>query len=127
MSLTLDGDDQLRDDWEHLGAALLEHVKDALHGEEAVWVLLLADSFEEDGQVMMVVQLGHVDLPVDFVLGPVLDGNGQVSAVVEATELTGDDVSSQRGASFWLRDFGLWLWHGLAGRHSTGAFSLFER
>ena len=127
MSLTLDGDDQLRDDWEHLGATLLEHVEDALHREETVWVLLLTDSLEEDGQVMMVVELGHVDLPVDFVLRPVLDGNGQVTTVVEATELTSNDVSSQRGASLWLGDLDLWLWHGLTGRHSTGAFSLFER
>ena len=38
-----------------------------LDGEEAVWLLLLADALHEDGQVVMVVQLIHIDLPCDLV------------------------------------------------------------
>jgi len=72
-ALTLDRDDKLGDDGEDLGATLLEHVKDTLDGEESVGILLLTDALEEDGEVMMVVELHHVDLPVDFVLGAVLN------------------------------------------------------
>ena len=53
----LDRDDQLRDDGQDLGAAVLEHVEDALHREEAVRLLLLAQAVEEDRQVVVVVSL----------------------------------------------------------------------
>ena len=100
--LTLDGDDELRDDGEDLGTTLLKHVKDTLDGEESVRILLLTDAFEEDGQVMMIVELLNLNLPVDAVLGTVLDGNGEVSAVVEAAELTGRDGSVIEGTSSGL-------------------------
>lgn len=64
-----------------------------MHGKETVWVLLLADALEENGQIMMVIELLDFNLPVDSVLGAVLDGDGKVSAVVEATELTGRNVA----------------------------------
>ena len=73
--LTLDRNNQLRDDGKHLRTALLEHVENTLHGKESVWVLLLTNAFEEDWQVVVVVKLGHVDLPVDFVLRAVVDRN----------------------------------------------------
>lgn len=71
--LTLDRDDQLGDDGQNLGASLFEHVENALHGQEAVGVLLFTDAFEENGEVVMVVELGHVHFPVNAVLGTVLD------------------------------------------------------
>jgi len=83
----LDWDDELWDDWEHLGATLLQHVEASLDREETVRVLLLADTFEEDWQVVMVVQLHNVDLPEDLVWWSVLDGDWQVSAIVETSEL----------------------------------------
>ena len=46
--ITLNGDDQLRNDGEHLRASLLEHVEHSLHGQESIWVLLLSDSLEEN-------------------------------------------------------------------------------
>lgn len=73
--LTLDRDDQLGDDGENLRAALLEHVKDSLYRQESVWVLLLTNAFEENWQVVVVVELGNVDLPIDFVLRAVIDSN----------------------------------------------------
>lgn len=98
----LNWDDQLRDDGEDLSSALLKHVEDTLDGEESVGVDLLADTFEENGEVMMVVELGNIDFPVDFVLGSVVDGDGEISSIVEASELTGGngsrlDSSSSRG------------------------------
>ena len=41
---------------------VLEHVEDTLDGEEAVRLLLLAEAVEEDGEVVMVVQLLDVQL-----------------------------------------------------------------
>ncbi len=45
---TLNGNNQLGNDWQHFGTSLLEHIENSLHSEESVWVLLLSDSFEED-------------------------------------------------------------------------------
>lgn len=104
--LTLDGDDQLGNDWQHLGASLLEHVEYSLHSQESVWVLLLSDAFEEDGQVVMVVQLLDFHFPVDFILGTVLNGNWEISSIVESSKFTWRNVPSIEGASSWL----LWCW-----------------
>lgn len=90
----------MRDDGEDLGAALLKHVEDTLDGEESVGVDLLADTFEENGEVMMVVELGDIDFPVDFVLGSVVDGDGEISSIVEASELTGGDGSRLDSSGF---------------------------
>lgn len=87
-------------DGEDLGATLLEHVEDTLDGKESVGVDLLADTFEENGEVMMVVELGNINFPVDLVLGSVVDGDGEISSVVEASELTGGDDSGLNGSSF---------------------------
>lgn len=106
-ALTLDRDDQLRNHGEHLGATLLKHVEDALHREEAVGVLLLANALEEDGQVVVVVKLHDIDLPEDAVLLAVLNRDGQVTAVVEATELAGHDGAGLDGTSTGLLHDGL--------------------
>ena len=79
---------------------MLEQVKDALDSKESVWVLLLADSFHEDGKVVMVIELVHFDLPGNLVRGSVLNLDGQISTVVETTELRGRDSSSSVGAGF---------------------------
>lgn len=71
----LDRDDQLRNDGQNLGTTVLEHVENTLNGKEAVGVHLFTDALEEDGQVMMVVELLDLDLPVDLVLGAVLNCN----------------------------------------------------
>ena len=41
---------------------VLKHVENTLHGEEAVRLLLLAQAVEEDGEVVVVVELLDVDL-----------------------------------------------------------------
>lgn len=114
------------DDGEHLGAALLEHVEDALHGEEPVRVLLLADALEEDGQVVMVVQLLDLYLPVDAILGAVLDGDGEVAAVVETTEFRGWDRAVVEGTCDGLLGCGLLLGLVKANGLAAEAFSLLE-
>ena len=50
----------------------------------------------------MVVELLDLNLPVDAVLGSVLDGNRKVTAVVEAAELAGRDGSVVEGTSSGL-------------------------
>eukprot|EP00962_Isochrysis_galbana_P023524 scaffold7119_cov129-Isochrysis_galbana.AAC.2 len=58
----LDRDDQLRDNGQDLGAAVLQHVKDALDRKKAVRLLLLADAIEKDGKVVVIVELLNVHL-----------------------------------------------------------------
>ena len=73
FKLTFNWNDELWDDWEYLGSTLLKHVKDSLDRQESVWILFLSDSLKEDWQVVMVVELHHIHLPEDLVLGSVLD------------------------------------------------------
>lgn len=85
---TLDRNNELWDGGQDLDRAALQQVQRALHGEEAVRLLLLTQAIKEDGQVVMVVELLTVDLPADVVArGRVLHANRQVAPVVEAAEL----------------------------------------
>jgi hypothetical protein len=100
----------LRDDGENLGTALLEHVKDTLDGEESIWVLLFADTLEENRQVMVIIKLLDLDLPVDTVLGTVLNGNREITSIVETSEFGGRNISLIESTSNWLLRFRLVLW-----------------
>ena len=62
-----DRDDELRNNWQDLGLTVLEEIEHSLNCQEAVWLLFLADTFHEDGQVMVIVQLFHFNLPLDRV------------------------------------------------------------
>ena len=112
----------MRDNGEHLCTTLLEHVEDALHGEESVRVLFLADALEEDWQVVVVVQGHDVDLPLDPVLRTVLDADRQVSSVVETAEFRWGHLSSFNGTSHRLGWSSL-LWS-LCSREGLAADSL---
>jgi len=70
-----------------------------LDGQEAVRILFLADSLKENGEIVVIVKLHHVDLPLDFVLGAVLDGDRQVTSIVETSEFAGDNWSALGGTS----------------------------
>ena len=83
----------MRDDWQNLSTTLLKHIKDTLDGEESIWVLLFTDTFEENGQVMVIVKLLDLNLPVDAVLGTVFNSNGKISSIVETSEFGGRNVS----------------------------------
>mgnify|MGYP000991000675 CR=1 FL=1 len=72
----LDWDDELGDNGEDLGAALLQHVKHALNREVSIWVFLFADAFEENGQVVVVVELLHINFPVNRGLRAVINLDG---------------------------------------------------
>lgn len=87
----LDWDDQLWNDWQDFGTTLLQHVEHALDRQETVGVLLLSDTFEEDWQVVMVVELHDVDLPEDLVWWAVLNCNWQVTTIVETSEFRWND------------------------------------
>ena len=76
----------MRDDWKDLCTTFLKHVKHSLHRKESVWVLLLTDSLKEDGEVVIVVEGHDVNLPEDSVLRAVVNANGQITPVIEATE-----------------------------------------
>ena len=94
--------------------AVLEQIEDTLDSKESVWVLLFADSLHEDGEIMMVVELVHLNLPRNLVGGAMLNLDGQVSTVVEAAELTRRDLSPLVGT-------------GLGGQDSRLRFSLVQR
>ena len=126
LKLTLDGDDELRDDGKDFGSALFEHVESALDREESVWLLLLADSFEEDGEVVVVVEGHDVDFPKEFVLRAVVDGDGEVAPVVEATELGGWDGPSVGGTCSRFFCAGELFWLQQRGGVATNACSLLE-
>jgi hypothetical protein len=83
----------LWDDREDLSTTFLKHVKNALDGKEAVWILLLTDALEEDGQVMVVVELLNLNLPIDTVLGSVFNSNRKISTIVESAEFRCRNVS----------------------------------
>ena len=74
--LTLNRDDELRDDGEDLGLAVHEQIANTLDGKESVRILFLTDALHEDRQVVMVVQLAHLNLPGNLVGGTVLNLNG---------------------------------------------------
>ena len=97
------------DNWKHFCAALFKHIEDSLYGKEPIWILLLTDSLKEDGQVVVVVKGHDVDLPEDSVLRTVVNANGQITSVIEATEFRSWHWSSVNCSSFrfkWLRSFG---------------------
>lgn len=109
FELTLNWDDKLGNNGEHFGTTLLEHIEDTLDGEETVGILLFTDTLEEDGEVVMVVELHDIDFPEDSVLGSVLDRDGEITTIIEASELRGDDSTTVNGTgdgllNNWLGD-----------------------
>ena len=62
---SLDGNDELGDDWQDLAASCLEHVLYPLHCQELVGLLCFPHPIEEDGQVVVVIQLAHIHLYID--------------------------------------------------------------
>ena len=108
--LTLNRDDQLGNNWKDLSATLLKHIKDTLDGEESVWVLLFTDTLKEDWEIMMIVELLDLHFPVDAELRTVLDGNREISAVVESTELRRRNASVIESTSNWFLSSRAILW-----------------
>ena len=70
----------------------------------------------------MVVELSNINLPVDSVLGSVLNGDWEISTVVESAELRWWNLSSSHGTGDWLLHSWLVLW--LAERVSVSSNSL---
>jgi len=116
----------LGDDGKHFGSTLLEHVEHALDSEEAVGVLFLTDTLEEDGQVVMVVKLHNVDLPLDLILRAVLNGDGQVTTVVETAEFTGHNGAALDSTSLWGLGHGNFLGLVEGGGLATATLALLE-
>ena len=126
--LTLDWNNQLRNDWENLSTALLKHVKDTLNSEETVGILLFSNSLEEDGQVVVVVELLDTVLgfPLNLKLRSMLNSNGQVSSIVESSEFTGRDISSIERSSNWFLRCWSFLWFVETNGFSTKTFALLK-
>ena len=102
LYLTLDWDDQLRNNRENLSATLIQHVENTLHSEESIWILLFTDTLEENGQVMVIVKLVDLNFPVDLELRSVLNCNWEISSIVEAAELRRCNWSHVESSSFRL-------------------------
>lgn len=84
--------------------AVSEQIEDTLDSKESVWVLLFTDSLHEDGEVVMVVKLVHLNLPRNLVGRAVLNLDGQISTIVEAAELARRDLSLLVGAGLGGQD-----------------------
>ena len=126
VEITLDWDDELGNNWENLGTTLVKHVENTLDGKESVWILLFSDTLEENGEIMMVVELLNFDFPVDSVLWTMFNGNWEVTSVVESSELTGWDVSLIESSSLWLLWGGSFLWLIQTSGLTSETFSLFQ-
>ena len=58
-----------------------------MNSKESVGLLLLTDSLKENWEVVMVVELENIYFPCDFVLRTVLNLDGEITTIVEASEL----------------------------------------
>lgn len=75
------------DYWQNFVVANFEHVLHALYSQKAIWVLLLSDTIEENWEVVMVIELLHVNLPANYVLDTlVLHLDWKITAVVKGAE-----------------------------------------
>ena len=126
VKITLDWDNELWNDWENLGTTLVEHVENTLDGKESVWILLFSNTLEENGEIMMVIELLNFDFPVDSVLWTVLNGDWEITSVVESSELTGWDSSLIESSSLWLLWGGSFLWFIQTSGLTSETFSLFQ-
>jgi hypothetical protein len=72
--------------------------------------LFLTDSFEEDGQVVVVIQLHHVYFPENSILLAVLNCDWQVASVIETSELTWHNGAVLSCAGNWLLNCWLRDW-----------------
>ena len=75
---------------------------------------------------MMVVQLRDLHLPVDLVLGAVLNSDGEVSSIIEPSELTGGNSSLFECTGLWLLRKGLILGLVKTGGLASETFSFLE-
>jgi hypothetical protein len=55
MKLTLNRDNQLGNDGKHLCTTFFKHIEDTLDSKETVGILLLSDTFKENGEIMVIV------------------------------------------------------------------------
>jgi len=122
----LNGDNQLGDDGQHLGATDLEEVEHALNCKESVGVDFLTDTLKENREVMVIIELLSIDLPANFVLRTVLNGDGEITSVVEKSEFTNRDPSAVHSTSLGLLRNRLSLWLVQGSRFSTKSVTLFE-
>lgn len=107
----LDRDDELRNNWKDFGSALFKHVESSLDGEESVWFLLLANSFKENWKVVMVVKRHDVNLPQKLILmRTMVDGDWEVTSVVETAEFRWWHETFVCGSGFWLLCCCDWFW-----------------
>ena len=126
IKLTLDRYNELRNNWKHFRSSFFKHVEHSLDSQESVGILLLSDSLEEDGQVVVVIQLLDFYFPVNFVLGSMLNGNGKISSVVESSEFTRWDQSSLESSSFRLLRKRFFSWLIQTCSFSSKTFTLFQ-
>jgi len=74
----------------------------------------------------MVVELHNIDLPLNFVLGSVFNGDGEISTVIEATELGRDNSAALNSSGHGLLGGGLGLGNLKRGGLSANTVSLLE-
>ena len=99
---TFDWNDQLGDYRKHFCSTFFKHIKDTLYWEESIWILLLTDSFEKDRKIMMIIKLLNLNLPINAVLGSMLNRDRKISSVIESSELRWWNLPVVECTSDWL-------------------------
>jgi len=93
----LDRDDQLRHDGEDLRATLVQEVAGATAGHEFGGVLGFTQTIEENGEVVVVIQLVNIDFPLQIIASAALELDWQVAAFVELAEVGGEFAVAVHG------------------------------
>lgn len=124
-NFTFNGDDQLRNDWQYLVAALIEQIIDSQDGKTSVGINFFPSSVEEYGQIVVVVQRFRWYFPDqlgEWVL--VVHSDGKVTSVVVSSELRGRDIPLLE--SSWFRNRFLELRFFLKGAGTSTSISMFS-
>jgi hypothetical protein len=88
--------------------------------------LLFTDAFEENGQIVMVVKLKNIDFPCDFVVRAMFNRDGEISSVIEASELTRDDWAALGSSSNGFLDHWFFFRFKKGGSFSTETFTFLK-
>ena len=74
----------------------------------------------------MVVKRHYVNFPEEFVLRAMIDSDGEIASIVEATELRWWNCASVSSSCSWLVCTSHWLWSHQRGSVTTNATSLLK-
>lgn len=117
---TLDGDNQLRNDWQYFASTLVQQIICTHYGKWTIRVDFLSAPVEENGQIVVIIETLSRDLPNKFrVWALVINSDRQISSIIIASELWCWHFPLLEGTAFWW--WGLMLLLLLKGRRSSAS------